>query len=413
MSENATKPAPVRMAYIGCWYKNDMYSHNCSGLVDSLRDSGMKVDVITSNCRCFSSAQKFGVSKDELISLDCTAVTLPHAPRNPGTRHGVVKQLVVKMFRLDLWLAILRGFLFYRRARHADVIHFDQVLEAFGCVPFFVLVALASVTGKRVVVTVHEIDPFQREHKWLNRLYGKCAEILVYSEDMKKQLAALGAPPDKVSAIKYGTAIPELGGAARENYLFFGGHNIQRGKGYVEFLDALALLKSRDVKIHTVIYVGHGCNGLKEAKDLANSKHVSDVIEWQEFYTKDELPKVYQASKVCVVPFTGGSARHPLTCAMVNATPVIATRKADIPEYLGDLGIYVDGSANSIADAICRIEEGAIDLTALGKNLRAKAMAELDYHKIAEELSGMYAKIGGKKSAEGKRLLWIPPNMSV
>jgi hypothetical protein len=20
---------PVRLAYIGCWYKNDMYSHNC------------------------------------------------------------------------------------------------------------------------------------------------------------------------------------------------------------------------------------------------------------------------------------------------------------------------------------------------------------------------------------------------
>jgi glycosyltransferase involved in cell wall biosynthesis len=78
---------------------------------------------------------------------------------------------------------------------------------------------------------------------------------------------------------------------------------------------------------------------------------------------------------------------------MVNATPVIATRAVDIPEYLGDLGIYIDGSANSIADAICRIEEGSIDLTTLGKKLRAKARAELDYQRIADELSVMYSRM--------------------
>jgi len=121
MFENTTKPTPVRMAYIGCWYKNDMYSHNCSGLVDSLRDTGMQVDVITSNCRCFSSAQRLGISPEELINQNCSAVTLPHAPRNPGRSHGVAKQLVVKALRLDFWLAIIRGFLFYKRARRADV----------------------------------------------------------------------------------------------------------------------------------------------------------------------------------------------------------------------------------------------------------------------------------------------------
>jgi len=397
MSKNATRPLPVRMAYIGCWYKNDMYSHNCSGLVDSLRDTGMNVDVITSNCRCFSSAQKFGIPKEELIDQNCSAVTLPHAPRNPGRSHGVAKQLAVKWLRLDFWLAIVRGCLFYKRARRADVIHFDQVLEAFGCVPFFVLLLLASIMRKQVVVTVHEIDPFQRSHKRLNRLYGWCAEALVYSENMKQQLVALGAPSDKVHLIKYGTEIPKLAGTTRRNYLFFGGHFIQHGKGYVELLDALVLVRDRGVKIHTVIYVGHGCNGLKEAKELAEGKHLSDVLEWQEFYTRDQLANVYQASKVCIVPFTGGSARHPLSCAMVNATPVIATRMGDIPEYLGDLGIYVDGSAKSIADAICQIEDGAVDLATLGKNLREKALSELDHHKIAEELSGIYSKVSANR----------------
>lgn len=391
---NLAKPqTPVRLAYIGCWYKNDMYSHNCSNLVDSLRAAGMQVDVVTSNCRCFSSAQKFSIAKDELINLNCSPVAIPHAPRNPGMKHGKLKYLAVKWLRLDLILAAARGFLYYKRARRADVVHFDQVLEAFGCIPLYIVTALASLFGKRVVVTVHEIDPIQRERHWLNRMYNKCAEVLVFSENMKRQVVALGADPDKIKVIRYGASIPELVPAERKQYIYFGGHFILRGKGYVELLDSLAILKSRHKTIHVVIYVGYGCNGLEEAKELAIRKHVDHMITWQDFYTGQELAEVYQRSKACIIPFTGGSARHPLTCAMVNATPVIATRAVDIPEYLGDLGIYIDGSAGSIADAIVEIESGSRDLSALGASLRAKALTELDYRKIGEELSREYSRI--------------------
>ena len=137
MSNEVEQATPVRLAYIGCWYKNDMYSHNCSNLVGSLRAAGTDVEVVTSNCRCFSSAQKFTLAKDELINSDCSAVAIPHAPREPGKKHGVLKYLAVKLLRLDLILATARGFLYYKRSRRADVIHFDQVLEAFGCIPLF------------------------------------------------------------------------------------------------------------------------------------------------------------------------------------------------------------------------------------------------------------------------------------
>lgn len=394
MPDQTTQPLPVRMAYIGCWYKNDMYSHNCSNLVDSLRGAGMQVDVITSNCRCFSTAQQFAIAKDELINQECSPITIPHAPANPGKKHGILKYLAVKALRLDLIFATARGFLYYKRARRADVIHFDQVLEAFGCIPLFVLIVLASWFGKRVVVTVHEIDPFQRAHKRFNRLYERCAEIFVYSENMKQQIVDLGVPAEKIRVTRYGALIPELSERDRKNYLYFGGHNILKGKGYAELLDALAVLKSRGTLISIVIYVGYGCNGLAEAKQLAIRKNVSDMIDWQDFYSGAELAAVYQRSKACIIPFSGGSARHPLTCAMVNATPVIATRAVDIPEYLGELGIYIDGSARSIVDAISQMESGQHDLLTRGQCLRAKASAELDYHKIAQELSREYLRIG-------------------
>ena len=129
-TENAL---PVTLSYIGCWYKNDMYSHNCSKMVDSLRQCGMQVDVVTSNCRCFSSAQKFAITEDELINTNCTAIAIPHAPRSPGKGQGTLKYLAVKWLRLDLPLATLRGFLYYNRARRMNSIQFDQVLEALRC----------------------------------------------------------------------------------------------------------------------------------------------------------------------------------------------------------------------------------------------------------------------------------------
>ena len=396
MVNNGKQQMPVQLAYIGCWYKNDMYSHNCSSLVDSLRAAGTHVNVITSNCRCYSTAHQFAIAKDELINENCSPIAIPHAPHDPGMKHGRLKYLAVKILRLDLILATARGFLYYKRARKADVIHFDQVLEAFGFIPFYIVVTLAHWFGKRVVVTVHEIDPFQRKHTRFNRCYSKCAEIFAYSENMKKQIVALGAPAEKIKVIRYGTSIPEFVPAERKQYIYFGGHFILRGKGYPELLDALAQLKSRGMRIPIVIYVGYGCNGLQEAKEMASRKQLDDVITWEDFYSGEELAKVYQRSKACIIPFTGGSARHPLSCAMVNATPVIATRAVDIPEYLGDLGIYVEGSAASIADAIADIESGRKSLDGLGERLRAKALMELDCRKIAVELSREYSRIGGK-----------------
>ncbi len=171
---------------------------------------------------------------------------------------------------------------------------------------------------------------------------------------MKQKIVALGVSFEKIKIIRYGAVIPELTLAERTKYIYFGGHNIRRGKGYEELLKALAILKAKGTRVPLTIYVGHGCNGVTEARRAADCAGVSDMIEWRAFSSGNELAEVYQRSKACIIPFTDGSARHPVSCAMVNATPVIATRAVDIPEYLGQLGIYVDGSGDSIAEAIAR-----------------------------------------------------------
>lgn len=57
------------------------------------------------------------------------------------------------------------------------------------------------------------------------------------------------------------------------------------------------------------------------------------------------------------------------------------------------MGICVEGSAASIADAITEIERGGRDLAGLGASLRGKALNELDYSKIAHSLSAEYSRV--------------------
>jgi glycosyltransferase involved in cell wall biosynthesis len=58
----------------------------------------------------------------------------------------------------------------------------------------------------------------------------------------------------------------------------------------------------------------------------------------------------------------------------------------DIPEYLGSSGIYIDGTAESIADSIQDVEAGRFDLQRIGAELRKRASEELDVHHVAEAM---------------------------
>ena len=110
------------------------------------------------------------------------------------------------------------------------------------------------------------------------------------------------------------------------------------------------------------------------------------MIDWREFLSGDELDHAYQTSKASIIPYTSGSARHPVSSAMANATPIIATRAVDIPEYIGSLGVYIEGTGESIAAEIEKIERTPDATAGMGEALRAKAAADLDFDQIAKEV---------------------------
>lgn len=388
----------MNICMIGCMYKDDMYSHHFKSLVEKLieQDGGNTINVVTSNCNCFSSAQIFGIAREELLDANCKIIRLPYAPVEPSKEYGMWKYYLVKYSKLNYFIETFRGFSFFYRAKGSDIIHFDQVLRAFGIVSFSVILFLSRIFGKKVVVTVHELDPTQEKYKFFTKYYNKADKVIVFSEDFAKKLISIGVDENKIEIIPYAEPIAPLVNLRRENFIYFGGHNLLKRKGFDTLLEALYIIKSNNQKIKVLIYAGE-CDGFEKGKQkvlemgLEESVIFSDSYEGVNFLYGERLRDAYQQSVACIIPYTGGSGRHPVTAAMANATPVIATRKAALPEYLGDLGIFIEEeSPKELAEKMIYLLNNPEYVQSLGEKLRKRAQDLFSPDVISKKIYSIY-----------------------
>jgi len=253
---------------------------------------------------------------------------------------------------------------------------------------------LSKFTHKKIVVTVHEIDPFQAKHKWLTKLYNKADKVIALSQDMKDELISLGVADLKIAIIHYSTAMQDKIDLERTQFIYYGGHKLLKGKGFDTLLAALQILKAKSRKVKVKIYVGEGCIGLEEGKRQVTDLELDDVVEWSDFLYGRSLAEAYQSSLACLIPFTGGAGRYPATMAMANSTPVIATRKAELPEYLGDLGIYLGESpAEDLANAMLNLMDHPYLAEKLGRKLKSRANLLFNSKANGLQVGSLYKEI--------------------
>jgi glycosyltransferase involved in cell wall biosynthesis len=380
---------------IGCWYKDDIYSHNCGDLIEGLKGKDdLNIKLITSNCNCFSSAQRYSITREELQNNDCEVIKIPYAPTDPTKKYGLLKYYVVKMLNLNFFFEIARGISFFRKTKGCNIIHFDQVLRSFGFLSFITLLILSKLFRKKVVVTVHELDPLQKKYLRLNKYYNYAEKVIVHSKDMKDELIGLGVKENKIEIVHYGVSLEPIKELKRDQFIFFGGHRLLRGKGFETLLNALKILQSKGKTLRLVIYVGEGCIGLDEGKKKVSDMGLDRYIEWTEFLHGSKLTEAYQGSIGCIIPYTGGSGRYPATSAMANATPVIATRKASLPEYVGESGIYIkEESDEELVNAIISLMDDPDLVKSLGTELRKRAEKLFSSGVITDSILKIYHAI--------------------
>jgi glycosyltransferase involved in cell wall biosynthesis len=106
-----------------------------------------------------------------------------------------------------------------------------------------------------------------------------------------------------------------------------------------------------------------------------------------------ELPAVYQAVDIAVVPSHYDNS--PYTCIepMACGIPVIGTEAGGMPEYVahGETGLIVPGrDAGALAEAILRLAGDPVERARLGTAARQQMVRRFDYRRVARQMAQHY-----------------------
>ena len=381
----------MKVALITCWRKR-YYGYYAQELRRALEaNPGSEVRVVTSNCGCNAP---WYLSKEDLIDQRCQYFNMPvivdYRARAMWKYH--CRMLAKK------GVSYLRGLRFQRKTKGMDIIHFQQVLNGFGFMSAFYFLKHFS-NHSRVVVTLHEIDPLQKEFPELNKIYNKADKVIVHFDDLRKYLISHGVDEERIEIINNGVEIPALFNYERKGIILHGGTHLTSGKGLEDLFVALNMLRNKGISPILKIYGHYGKNEEKIAYKLAQDNGIGEFIQCleisgPEFKGIDKINEEYQKSMIAVIPYTRGTGGFQTALAMANGLPIIATKRAGVFDHLGENGIYVhENSPKEIAEALEKLVKDATLRKELGERGRERAKQFLSWDVIGKKTRGVYERL--------------------
>jgi glycosyltransferase involved in cell wall biosynthesis len=277
-------------------------------------------------------------------------------------------------------------------SRGGDIVHFQQVLNAFGSSAVFHWLKQPSNAAK--VVTIHEFDDHQKYFPERNSAYNRAGAVIVHCEQMKQELVGMGIPGKKVHVVLNGTDLPPLnGGHAREGIVFHCGHDPMSGKGLPTLFKAMTIIKSR-LGADTPMLTVHGhypAEPPQEAQKIAGELGITDRVTWLNQLPMEQIPPLYQLSMMLVLPYSRSFAGGAAAMAAANELPVICTKKAGIPDHLGDWGLWVEeDDPEELAGRILEVLRNKQLRERFAAGLRKRAEEALNWDLVAQETLNVY-----------------------
>jgi len=297
-------------------------------------------------------------------------------------------------------LTAARGRRYASMSRGADVVHFQQVLNAYGSKAVFSWLKQPSDASR--IITVHELDADQLESPKRNAIYNRADGIIVHCEEMRQHLLRLGVEREKIHVVLYGTSLPApLVDSSREGILFYCGHKVMTGKGIDTLFKAMQIVKAKMAERTPMLKIlGHyGTTTPPEALQLAVDHGVDDKIVWVNQLPEEETVRLFQRSLFCVLPYTGSFAGYAASLAAACRLPVVCTRKAGLPDYLGEDGVWIEENSPALlAERMIEMIENQPRRSKLGEQLFKRAQAFLSWDVIAEQTLKIYEDAQQKKA---------------
>jgi glycosyltransferase involved in cell wall biosynthesis len=286
----------------------------------------------------------------------------------------------------------IRGRRYASLSKHAEVVHFQQILNAFGSQVVFSWLQQPSKASR--IVTVHELDVDQLQSPKRNQIYNLADGIIVHCEEMRQHLIRLAVQAEKIHVVLHGTHLPApLPESSREGIVFYGGHKLMSGKGIETLFKALAIMQGK-MAANTPLLKIHGHYGTdipQEGLKLAAHYGVADKIVWLNQLPEEEVVRLYQRSLLCVLPYTGSFAGFAASLAAACQLPIVCTRKAGLPEHLGETGVWVDeNNPEQLAGRMIELLNNEPSRRQLGNQLLKRAETFLRWDVIADQTLKIY-----------------------
>ncbi len=389
----------MEMTMICCPFRTSYGSYASSLMAAIERKTGSKMKWVASNCGCGDPIE---VSRS-FQAQHCDYFEMPIITdyRSKAAWRRRVRGLARS------GISYLRAKKYAQLSKEADVVHFQQILNSYGSNAVFHWLKQPSRAIR--VVTVHELDPDQLEFPERNKTYELADGIIVHCEEMKKQMVKLSVPEDKIHVVLHGATVPvSLPETPRSGIMFYAGHKVMTNKGIQTLFQAMAIIQKRmGEKTPTLKIHGHyGETVPREAEKLAAASGLASRVVWLNQLTIEEMARQYQRALLCVLPYTGSFAGLSAAIAAANELPVVCTKKAGLPDHLGDCAVWVDeGNPEQLADRIIELLECGERRRELGARLVERAKDFLSWDVIAERTLTVYATSARKKAAIAR----LPP----
>lgn len=401
----------MQVTLICCPFKTPFGSYGAALRAAIEKKTGNSMRWVASNCGCPTAMavnKVFHAEHCDYFEMPCPRDFVPHKLAALRAESAISNPVfpIMKPLKSRVRGALASALYYFRAKRYAklsrdaNVVHFQQTLESYGAKAVFHWLNQPSVATR--IVTVHELDPDQLEAPEKNKIYNQGDGVIVHCEEMKKKLIRLNVQEEKIHVVLHGTHIPAaLPENSREGIAFYGSYSLMHNKGVDSLLGAMSILRQRlgskapVVKIHG--YYGPGLR--KAATRLAEEYGVADSIVWLDFLSDEETLRLYRESKLCVLPYTGSFAGRAASFAAASQLPVVCTRKAGLPDHLGELGVWVEeNNPRQIADRIIELLDNDQMRKDLGARMLKRAHEFLSWDVVADRTLQIYEESARKKA---------------
>jgi glycosyltransferase involved in cell wall biosynthesis len=375
----------MRVKIISCWFATS-YGAYTDGLRQGLeRRLTSEVGIVATNCGCGDPVAE----RHEFQDSRCEYFERPNLKHFKSTS-PIKYWLRTQTRQLVYWD---RARQFHRRDGDAEVLHFQQILNATGAMTLFHW--LKQPTKAARVVTVHELDPYQVDFASSNRSYNLADRIIVHCQEMKESLVERGVDAERIDIVQHGVELHPPTDEPRDAIVFYGGHKLHSNKGFDTFVRALRLVKQQLGERTPVVKVhGHWGDETPDfGRKVVRDAGLDGAIVWLNQIKLERATTEYRRAHLCVLPYAGSFGGYAAGLAMANGAPVIATRRAGLPDQLGDAARYLEpGDPDALARAMLDLLSRDAARKELAVRARARAEAVLGWDTIAGKTLDSYRR---------------------